>query len=407
MINNAPRPAYYTPVWPPGNSPNGISTYVSNCIESISGLVGDTAILCGSIDYENVNFRGKKPDLEVDLCRFDSYISNTIGKTVAKLKPGFEIYYSHAMCISRAVKYLHQEHGINVFEMEETFGWMTPSSKHNSVLCVTRLHGPHFLVNGGNKFGDSLDDFRISREKIAIECSNLVTSPSQYTLERTREYYGLNLDNAVVIPNVAKKVQEKDYWQSALAEPQSILFVGRFDYVKGGDIAIEVFAKLCHKYPEMKLYFAGPDVGIETEAGKFEKISTYISRVVPSIHRHRIVVLGSLAPEQILTMRKKAEVTLITSRFESFGYNALEAMSVGCPTVSADAGGLSEQFQDGFNALVAESGVVDSFVDRVEYLFNNVDIAAELGKNAVRHVRQLFSPEKVAEQTYMAYRREL
>ena len=88
-----------------------------------------------------------------------------------------------------------------------------------------------------------------------------ITSPSLEILERTRAYYGLPLEGAEVIPPPTEMVPDRSRW-AAESDPETIVFVGRFDRHKGGDLVIDAFAQVARGRPGARLRFVGPDAGI-------------------------------------------------------------------------------------------------------------------------------------------------
>ena len=88
---------------------------------------------------------------------------------------------------------------------------------------------------------------RVEEEGRAIRDADLITAPSHDVLEQTRAFYGLTLDEAEVIPDPAPRMTE--HWHLNDADPRRILFVGRFDRHKGGDLIIDAFGQVLAKFP--------------------------------------------------------------------------------------------------------------------------------------------------------------
>src|SRR5262249_20946668 len=126
------------------------------------------------------------------------------------------------------------ERGIQILEMEETFGWARWLRPAVSIPICVRLHGPWFLSGAAAGVPDD-DDFRerIREEGRAIRVADAVTAPSRAVLERVRDYYGLPLPEAEVIPNPTWPIPVPERWRLEGCEPNQVLFVGRFDRLKG------------------------------------------------------------------------------------------------------------------------------------------------------------------------------
>ena len=124
-------------------------------------------------------------------------------------------------------------------------------------------------------------------------------------------------------------------WNLDHCEPDTILFVGRFDAVKGGDLVIDAFSRLLARRPTLRLMFAGPDVGLVRE-GRRVHAGEFIAATGGAALAGRISLLGVRSPSEIGVLRAQAALTVVASRRESQGYTALEAMLQGCPVVCTD-----------------------------------------------------------------------
>ena len=123
-----------------------------------------------------------------------------------------------------------------------------------------RLHGPHALIGVFENMGEN--KFRIRAEKTAFVAAKYVTSPSAYALKYVRNRYNpIWLENDI-IPNPISAISNEDIWVENKYQQYQIIFVGRFDSVKGADVAILGFAKLLKTIPNARLIFSGPDRGI-------------------------------------------------------------------------------------------------------------------------------------------------
>ena len=82
------------------------------------------------------------------------------------------------------------------------------------------------------------------------------------------------LDAAEVIYPYAAPLTTKS-WSLNEADPRLILFVGRFDRHKGGDLIIDAFARVLLEVPDARLWFVGPDRGYIDANGRTWHIEEY------------------------------------------------------------------------------------------------------------------------------------
>ena len=156
------------------------------------------------------------------------------------------------------------EHGVQLLEIEESFGWSLGVRRKIPIPLVVRLHGPWFLNGTANGYpADAAFRTRVEKEGLGLGAADGITAPSLDVLERTRAYYGLALEQAEVIPNPVPDVPASER-TGILAEckPYEILFIGRFDLHKGGDMIIDAFRRVVARLPQARLRFVGLDRGI-------------------------------------------------------------------------------------------------------------------------------------------------
>ena len=126
--------------------------------------------------------------------------------------------------------------------------------------------------------------------------------------------------------------------------------MGRFDLHKGGDLIIKAFAEVARRRPKARLRFVGPDRGVIDEAGQTVGIEAFIREHAPEA-ADRIEYRGQLPSRDLAQQRREARLTVVCSRYETFGLTLTEAITFGCPTVATRSGAFPEIIQDGINGL--------------------------------------------------------
>ena len=263
--------------------------------------------------------------------------------------------------------------------MEEAFGLAGWLQRAIPIPVCIRLHGPWFL--NGAALGVPEDDAfrrRVALEGWAIRHASAVTAPSLDVLERTRTYYGLALEEALVIPNPTQPVDPARRWQLAGCDPKRVLFIGRFDRHKGGDLIVEAFGKVLQAMPDARLDFVGPDHGLVSDDGRHWDVAGYIDDRLPGARRSgRINVLGKVPNSRLDHLRREAMVTVACSRYEVFGIAVAESMAFGCPIVAARVGGIPEIIRDGIDGLLHNSGDTDDLATKIVTMLSDSVRAAE------------------------------
>ena len=223
-------------------------------------------------------------------------------------------------------------------------------------------------------------------------------------MQKVREYYGLGLPNAVVIPNPVPSVNESERWKLNTIKIPSILFVGRFDLHKAGDLMLDAFRLIALQNKEVELVFVGPDRGVNLN-GESIGFNHYLERFIPEATiKKRIQFLGHCDSQTITKLRTSSLVTVFPSRYENFPVSLLEALAAGCPTVATAVGGIKEIIVDNYNGLLAEPDSAESIAEKVLELIDNPEKMQLLSKNAIKDCTERFSPKVIAAQTVDYYR---
>ena len=390
--------AIYVPSWPPGDTPNGIVTYASQLVPALRRIGHEVFILTAAKRADDDD------PYTIDLRRVAS-IPTFWDRAMFRLVPqtaGFNVVSS---AIATAISELVEKHKVDVIEMEETFGLSFAISRLKLLPVVVRLHGPWFL-NG--RFNDPDDATALNRHRQELEgrgirAAQFVTAPSAEVLQSVKDHYKLSLPGSRVIPNPLDAAVEAETWDFNTCSKDSLLFVGRFDRRKGGDLVLRVFAELAACYPRLKLTFVGPDRGIIQPDGKIWLFEHFVKSNFPESYWSRIEFCGSMSYSDVMSLRRKHFITLIPSRYEVFGYTVLEAMSLGCPIAATMVGGIPELIRDQQNGLLVPSQDVNAMSAACKKLLDDPHLAASLGRQAWLDCCYFYGPEKIARQTVAGY----
>ncbi len=392
-MNHNLHVAMIAPSWPPSHSFNGVTTYVDALARQNAAIGVRTTILTQRL------MPCSSDDLPAKL------ISNRDG-IWEKMRHRWQwsvvrSKWPRADIIAESIAAALRPLAVDIVEIEDAFGASAILKQIIKQPVVVRLHGPHFVGAFGPLTAD--DVRRCRREGEAFRSADGVTSPSPGLLSATISEYGSVGEPNAVIPNPVAPTTEGSVWRSGEADPDLILFVGRFDLRKGGDIMMDAFAQLAARRKALRLRFLGRDIGVPTAEGGNASLSAYLAAPRFNSIRDRIIFEGPAPLPELLAHRLRAAVTVVPSRFETYGYAAFEALSLGCPVVVTDTFGPAEYFEAGRDVEVAVKGDADSLAAAIERLLDNPNRAAEIGANGRRATLDLCDSERVARQTLRFY----
>ena len=216
--------------------------------------------------------------------------------------------------------------------------------------------------------------------------------------------FGLPFDKINVIPNGINLTNfngvERDYEfrrQYALDNEKIILYMGRLVYEKGIQNLIAAMPKILENYNDAKLIIAG-------KGGMLDELKAQVESMGIA---NKVYFTGYLDAKQVQKMYKCADVAVFPSTYEPFGIVALEAMLAGVPTVVSDVGGLNEIVEHGVTGMKSYAGNSNSIADSILALLYDHALATTVSKNAKAKVKELYSWNKIAQDTHFTYQKAI
>lgn len=109
---------------------------------------------------------------------------------------------------------------------------------------------------------------------------------------------------------------------------------------------------------------------------------------------------GNLPNDEILKQMRHHQIFLFTSdRNEGWGAVLNESMSNGCAVVASNMiGSVPFLIEDGVNGLIFKSEDLDSLETKVVSLLDSDDYRRTIARNAIKTMREVWSPKNAAEQ---------
>ncbi len=374
-----------TPAWPGTATPNGIASATAQLAAGLQAIGHEVTILALAVDAPHGHPR------VIDLPFTGMSLLQRLQFRIAPDRVIRQLMLDRLLTGARRAV---ADHKIDVLMMEESFGWAAEVRRVVDCPVVITLHGPHWLhrVHPG-KPGAGPDARREDWEAAGLHHVDGIISPSRDVLDRTRTEWGLPdlpttiIGNPVHIGPLAAPA-------AALPEPH-LLFIGRFDRIKGADVLIKAFARIGAAHPTARLTFVGPDSGVVQTDGSILHLADALAHL-PDAIRNRVDILGHRTRDQIAEIRRAHPITVIASRYETFGVALIEAMSAGSAVVSTRVGGCAEIIRDGKTGLLVPSEDPVALAEACLRLLRDPELTLQLGTAARVDVAARFAPEVVA-----------
>ena len=198
----------------------------------------------------------------------------------------------------------------------------------------------------------------------------------------------------------------------------TLLFVGRIDPVKGIDFLIEGYAGLRAGWSGVEapqLVIVGGELLDSKDGnkdgskgdGKDGELGIDLARVRDLAAKYGVadglIFRGPQSHERLARYYAATDLTVVPSRYESFGLVAIESMACGTPVVASRAGGLAYTVEDGRNGLLVPYGDAPALTAALDRALRDDTLRRKMGFGAFATAQE-YSWADVATRVLALYR---
>ena len=169
----------------------------------------------------------------------------------------------------------------------------------------------------------------------------------------------------------------------AAADPVRLIMVARFDRQKDHETLFRAMATL----PDVELDLVGDGPGLEADRDLATRLGLSA----------RVRFLGHRA--DVVPILARAQMFVLSSRWEGFPRSILEAMRAGLPVVASNVGGVEEAVIDGLTGFVVTPGDREEMAERLRDLVRSPKRRAEMGEAGRHRYERMFRFETMFAQT--------
>ena len=249
---------------------------------------------------------------------------------------------------------LYESIDLESFDVIHTHYWLSGlvgkeiANKFNKPLVYTS-HSLGIFLDGYNKE-------RVDCEKIIMTSSDVITTSSLFEGDMILENYNIDSNKMKqIMPGVDVEIFTPD---SRIKRENIFLSIGRIQEQKGQIETIKLLDNFRKVENNFFCYFIGGPSG---KSGS-EYLDELKQTVVDLNLESHIGFLDNLPQTEIRDLLNKSKLLIHTSKFETFGLVAIEAIAMGVPVLTSNRGSLIEIIENDKNGYLSEN-LLDSNVN--------------------------------------------
>lgn len=236
----------------------------------------------------------------------------------------------------------------------------------------------HTLGEVKNRTGTGAHEpgFRLAAEKEIVHTCHRILAPTARERDSLVRFYdapaekigvvpcGVNLDLFYPEPKTAARKR------LGLNPADTILlYVGRFDPLKGLNTLLEAMTYLRH-HPRIRLVVVGGD---GDQSPEYQALAEKTERLAIE---GKVMFEGRIDQHNLPPYYNAADVLVMPSRYESFGMVGLEALACGIPVVSTPVGAVDSLIRKARAGCIVSDPSPRSLADGIQSIINDRSIPA-------------------------------
>lgn len=240
-------------------------------------------------------------------------------------------------------------------------------------------------------------------EKRVIRRADLLLSPSNDMAETISEASNLPPDRFHIIPDALDTHLFSPDLSSKKSDTQiNIVYVGRFDRVKGVEVLAEAIPLVCRKAPKVHFTLIGDDRP-RVQGGSMR---AYIQQKLKAhIDLGHVSIKGAVQQNELIETYRRAHIAVNPSLlYESFSYTCAQPMACRVAVVASNIAGIPETLDYGRVGMLVAPGDVSELVDALLHLCRDHTKREALAEAGRERAESHFNADIVAKRNVQVFR---
>jgi glycosyltransferase involved in cell wall biosynthesis len=321
----------------------------------------------------------------------DDFIENTLavndyiygrGAAIVGTQPGPWLIHAHDWLVAEAAIRLKADYGLPLLATIHATEYGRNNGIHNDLQA--RIHQEEW--------------------RLANQADELIAC-SRFMANQIRDVFEVSSTKLEVIANgvSVSRLTDGNFDRQAFRREYAgdrekiVLYVGRLVAEKGIYVVLDAIPKTLEVVPQAKFIAVGSGPALEDAR----------SRAGQEAWTEHMLFTGFVTDEIRNRLYQVADVAIFPSMYEPFGIVALEAMALGVPVVSSNAGGLVEVVDPEETGVVVEAGSADSLAWGIAHVIEQPALSICRAERAQAKATTEFTWDAIADRTKAKYERLL
>lgn len=176
-----------------------------------------------------------------------------------------------------------------------------------------------------------------------------------------------------------------------------ILFLGRFNTVKGIDYLLKAYSQIISEQisENIILVIMGVDFGYQNEMENL---------IIKLNLQDKILLLKKPSREDVISAYHSCEFLVLPSRWELSPLTPVEGFACKKPTISSKLHGIPYVIEDNVTGLLVDPENTSDLADAIRKFLKNPDLVIQMGKNGYNKVEEVFNSEHMTKKILEVYK---
>lgn len=175
-----------------------------------------------------------------------------------------------------------------------------------------------------------------------------------------------------------------------------LLFVGRFDYVKGIDILLDAFSKICFEdeFLDVKLVIMGSNFGFKN------KMIELIKKMELT---NRVKIIENPLRDEVISAYHSSEFLVLPSRWELSPLTPLEGFACKKTSISCNTSGIPFVIKNKENGILVESENSNELAESIRKLLKDKNLQKNLSMEGFKAIQEKLNSKYMVNQFLETY----